>query len=90
MEEFNFLTWLGHASFKIEDIETNSVFYYIDPFQLPKIMYDPADAIFITHTHYDHFSVNDIKNLLKEDTVIVGPKDETDAVSLYKKLITRK
>ena len=57
-----------HNSIKI----TGSKTIYIDPFRLEKDYHD-ADYIFSTHTHYDHFSEEDIEKLLKEDTVIITP-----------------
>lgn len=75
MDQLNFVSWLGHASFKFKNKDTGTVFYYIDPYRLPKVKLEPADAIFITHAHQDHFSPSDIEKLLKPKTVIVGPKD---------------
>ena len=34
-----------------------------------------ADYIFITHTHWDHFSKEDILKIKKEATKIIGPRD---------------
>ena len=45
---------------------------YFDPFMIKKETHD-ADIIFITHDHYDHFSIEDIKKVEKEDTVYVIP-----------------
>lgn len=53
---------------------------YIDPFEV-KNDYKDADIIFITHSHYDHFSEEDIKKVKKEDTKIVITQD------LYEKTI---
>lgn len=63
------IKWLGHDTFKI----VGEKVIYTDPFQITKP--DRADIILITHNHYDHFSPDDIKKLLKEDTVLVLPKD---------------
>lgn len=57
-----------HNSIKI----TGSKTIYIDPFKLEKDYHD-ADYIFSTHTHYDHFSEEDIEKVLKEDTIIITP-----------------
>jgi len=43
---------------------------YIDPFKIPNSPHN-ATIIFITHEHYDHLSIEDIKKVIKEDTVIV-------------------
>lgn len=61
--------WLGHAGFFIDLI---SVKMYIDPYQIKKDS-PKADIILITHDHFDHFSLEDIRKIAKTDTVIVGP-----------------
>jgi len=64
------INWLGHSGFLIK----NSKIIYIDPFQikddLPK-----ADYIFLTHSHYDHCSREDIDKILQEKTIIIAPAD---------------
>ena len=47
---------------------------YFDPFKIEK-NYNDADAIFITHDHYDHYSEEDIDKVVKEGTIIVAPED---------------
>ena len=47
---------------------------YTDPFGLKK-NYNDADIIFITHSHYDHFSPEDIEKVRCEKTVIVVTQD---------------
>ena len=49
---------------------------YFDPLKMDK-KYD-ADYIFITHSHYDHFSKEDILNLKNDNTVIICPYDIYD------------
>ncbi len=46
---------------------------YVDPLKIEEN--HDADYIFITHTHWDHFSKEDILKIKKEDTLIIGPKD---------------
>ena len=45
---------------------------YFDPYKIEKETHD-ADYIFITHDHYDHFSMPDIMKILDEKTVFVIP-----------------
>jgi len=55
---------------------------YIDPFQMKEEPHD-ADYILITHDHYDHFSVEDIKKVAKMSTILVVPaRMEDDAKEL--------
>jgi L-ascorbate metabolism protein UlaG (beta-lactamase superfamily) len=46
---------------------------YIDPWGLT--VADPADVIFITHAHFDHFSKEDIERVRKPGTKLVAPHD---------------
>ena len=52
---------------------TEEKVFYFDPLKVNE-MHD-ADYIFITHTHWDHFSKEDILKIKKETTKIIGPKD---------------
>ena len=52
-------------------IESGRVLYF-DPFRLKTAAHD-ADIIFITHSHYDHFSPEDIAKAAKPDTLFVAP-----------------
>lgn len=47
---------------------------YFDPFRIKENMND-ADLIFCTHTHYDHFSEEDISKIKKDSTKIIITKD---------------
>ncbi|MGA3287241.1 MAG: MBL fold metallo-hydrolase [Bacteroidota bacterium] len=74
--ETKHIHWLGHSAFRIEDGSTQ---IYIDPFKLPANL-PKADIIFITHAHYDHFSVEDIARIKKDGTIIVATKDVTSKI----------
>lgn len=60
---------LTHSSIRI----TGDTIIYVDPFHIEQEVHD-ADIIFITHDHFDHFSVEDIDKVRKEDTVLVVPE----------------
>ncbi len=45
---------------------------YIDPLKVEEN--NNAKYIFITHAHWDHFSIEDIKKILTKDTIIICPK----------------
>lgn len=47
---------------------------YIDPWDVPEDQ-PPADVIFITHAHFDHYSPDDLGRLSREQTVLVAPHD---------------
>lgn len=57
---------------------------YIDPFKIDENFHD-ADYIFCTHSHYDHFSREDINKILKDTTKIITVESEKeDAEKLVK------
>lgn len=54
---------------------------YFDPLKVTQNQ--DADYIFITHTHWDHFSIEDIANIKKETTKIIGPEEiKNDCLAL--------
>ena len=67
---------LYHSSIKINKEKV----ICIDPFKIEDDCYD-ADIIFITHSHYDHYSEEDIKKIIKENTKIVVTNDLQETAS---------
>ena len=59
-----------HSSIKIK----KDLVIYIDPFKIEQ-NYNDGDLILITHSHYDHFSEEDILKVKKEDSIIVITED---------------
>jgi len=66
--------WLGHDGFRISD---GSKTIYIDPFQLSKAQHNKndADIVFISHNHFDHLSMDDLKHVIGKKTSIVAAKE---------------
>lgn len=64
------VTWFGHASFRVEI--AGRVIYF-DPWKIRHPT--PADLILISHSHFDHFSPEEIRGLCKDSTEIAGPPD---------------
>lgn len=60
------ITWLGHDGFKLK----KSKVIYIDPYQL-KSAVEPADVVCVTHEHFDHLSVEDLKKVVTSHTTVV-------------------
>ena len=59
---------LCHSSIKL----IGSKIIYIDPYKVEEETHD-ADFILCTHTHYDHYSPEDIEKVKKKSTVIIAP-----------------
>jgi L-ascorbate metabolism protein UlaG (beta-lactamase superfamily) len=69
------ITWYGISAVKIKAEKT----VYLDPSgMIPSQLKDPADIIFITHSHDDHYSASNIKAILKDTTKIICPESVAD------------
>jgi len=64
--------WLGHDGFRI--ITDNNKVIYIDPYKLSKENQKKNDAelILISHNHFDHLSIEDIRHVIKNNTKIIA------------------
>lgn len=83
--EYSFLQWLGHAGFRLE-VKGKRVF--IDPFRIGE-MKEHADLIFITHSHFDHLNIDDIRKVADENTIFVAPEEAAPKLE-YKKVVAVK
>src|SRR6476646_1576758 len=63
------IKWFGHDSFSL----VGNVTIMVDPFKMAKK--EKADLILISHNHFDHCSVGDVKNISTKDTSIVAAKE---------------
>lgn len=53
-------------------IELDGKIIYVDPYEIEGSPQD-ADYIFVTHDHYDHFSLDDVNKILKRETAFIVP-----------------
>lgn len=67
LEQF---TWYKQSAYKWKG---DGITVYIDPWGVKRE--DPADVIFITHAHADHFEPADIEKIRKNTTQFVAPRD---------------
>lgn len=75
---------LTHNSIKI----TGKKIIYVDPYNIIDEKYD-ADYIFCTHSHYDHYSKEDINKIKKENTVLIVVEElQRDALELDLEVMT--
>ncbi|MBD3230989.1 MAG: MBL fold metallo-hydrolase [Candidatus Lokiarchaeota archaeon] len=74
------LKWISHACFKIKTSDGKVI--YLDPYQIPKNE-EKADIIVSSHSHHDHLDDSSINNVLKEDTLILGPKSISKKLDKY-------
>ncbi len=72
------LSWLGHDGFRIQDGKV----IYIDPFKIaggPK-----ADIVLVSHEHFDHLSLDDLKKIVTPNTTVVAHAQSADELSKLK------
>jgi len=68
------IQWLGHDSFLL----AANVKVIIDPFKITK--QEKADLILISHNHFDHCNIDDIKNVSTSDTIIIAANECIDVL----------
>lgn len=69
----DFITINEHSSIRIDEKKI----IYCDPYNISGASHD-ADIILITHSHFDHYSPDDIRKVMKSDTIIVCPTSVTE------------
>ncbi len=57
---------IAHDCFLVSNGKIN---LYFDPFRIEENL-PKADYILITHEHFDHFSIDDIRKIIKESTIL--------------------
>ena len=79
--DYDFLKWTGHAGFMFE---TKGLTVFIDPFKIGSVN-DHADVIFISHSHFDHLNVDDIRKIADEETLFIAPQEAVEKLPFRKR-----
>lgn len=74
--------WLGHSSFRL----TGSRTIYIDPWKVPSRRKD-GDIVLISHSHHDHFSAYDIKQVTRDSWNVLGPEDVIQELGIGRSMV---
>ncbi|MBI4141272.1 MBL fold metallo-hydrolase [Candidatus Woesearchaeota archaeon] len=79
------IEWFGHDAFRIN---SDDKIIYIDPFNV-SAQSVKADVIFVTHEHFDHCSLDDIKKIATQNTTIVTVPECQSKISklVFKKFV---
>ena len=65
-------TWYKQSAYKWKG---DGITVYIDPWGVTKGQDEPADVVFITHAHFDHFQPEEIDKVRQKKTIVVAPHD---------------
>ncbi|MBI2105420.1 MBL fold metallo-hydrolase [Candidatus Woesearchaeota archaeon] len=78
----DFIHWLGHASFKL----TGQKIIYIDPVKISSK--EKADIILVSHSHFDHFSLEDISKITSRETnILITPDSQSKLKNISGKVV---
>ena len=82
MKEFSLggisIRWLGHSSFIID--YTKKI--YLDPFKI-QVQKNDADIVLISHEHFDHFSPEELKKVMNDETSVILTPDCLSKMSRF-------
>jgi L-ascorbate metabolism protein UlaG (beta-lactamase superfamily) len=72
------ITWFGHASFLLE---VAGLAIYLDPYAgEPEDYSMPADAILVSHWHFDHCRVELVQRVRQPRTVLLGEREAASEI----------
>ena len=62
----------------------NGLVFYFDPWRIDMVNMPRADVIFISHSHQDHCSPDDIEKIIKNDSLIIAPYSCQEILSKFR------
>ena len=76
------ISFITHAAIMIEFKET---VIYIDPYNIGDVSssWEPADYIFITHNHSDHYDPASLALITQDTTQFIAPESCNDIAAVY-------
>jgi L-ascorbate metabolism protein UlaG (beta-lactamase superfamily) len=69
------IRWYGHDTFTLE----KSIIICLDPYKLSRSI--RADIVLISHNHFDHMSLDDLKKISSNNTTIIAAKECIDQLT---------
>jgi len=69
------IRWYGHDTFTLE----KSITICLDPYKLSRSI--RADIVLISHNHFDHMSLDDLKKISSNNTIIIAAKECIDQLT---------
>ncbi len=69
------IRWYGHDTFTLE----KSITICLDPYKLSRSIH--ADVVLISHNHFDHLSLDDLKKISSNNTIIIAAKECIDQLT---------
>ncbi|HSF28346.1 MAG TPA: MBL fold metallo-hydrolase, partial [Nitrosopumilaceae archaeon] len=77
------IRWYGHDTFTLE----KEITICIDPYKLSKTI--QADLVLISHNHFDHLSLEDLKKISSRNTTVIAANEclpQISNISLKEKI----
>ena len=74
------ITLISHACFKIKT--EKGMIIFLDPYEISENE-EKADYVISSHSHYDHMDSDSIDNVMKDNTIVIGPESISRNLKKY-------